>query len=121
MATVMEEYERLEKKVLEYNPSVNVQRLRAAFEYAEKAHGMQKRKDGSPYITHPIAAAEIIAEMGLDEDAIIAAILHDVMEDTPVIYEEVKKFALIGDHSRRSDSTFSWEEEQMENLRKMLM
>lgn len=128
MATVMEEYERLEKKVLEYNPSVNVQRLRAAFEYAEKAHGMQKRKDGSPYITHPIAAAEIIAEMGLDEDAIIAAILHDVMEDTPVIYEDlVKKFGpsvatIVDGVTKLTRVVYTTkEEEQMENLRKMLM
>jgi GTP pyrophosphokinase len=124
----MEEYERLEKKVLEYNPSVNVQRLRAAFEYAEKAHGMQKRKDGSPYITHPIAAAEIIAEMGLDEDAIIAAILHDVMEDTPVIYEDlVKKFGpsvatIVDGVTKLTRVVYTTkEEEQMENLRKMLM
>jgi guanosine-3',5'-bis(diphosphate) 3'-pyrophosphohydrolase len=128
VATVMEEYERLEKKVLEYNPSVNVQRLRAAFEYAEKAHGMQKRKDGSPYITHPIAAAEIIAEMGLDEDAIIAAILHDVMEDTPVIYEDlVKKFGpsvatIVDGVTKLTRVVYTTkEEEQMENLRKMLM
>lgn len=128
MATVMEEYERLEKKVLEYNPSVNVQRLRAAFEYAEKAHGMQKRKDGSPYITHPIAASEIIAEMGLDEDAIIAAILHDVMEDTPVIYEDlVKKFGpsvatIVDGVTKLTRVVYTTkEEEQMENLRKMLM
>jgi GTP pyrophosphokinase len=124
----MEEYERFEKKVLEYNPSVNVQRLRAAFEYAEKAHGMQKRKDGSPYITHPIAAAEIIAEMGLDEDAIIAAILHDVMEDTPVIYEDlVKKFGpsvatIVDGVTKLTRVVYTTkEEEQMENLRKMLM
>jgi len=128
MTTVTEAYERLEKKVLEYNPSVNLQRLRAAFEYAEKAHGSQKRKDGSPYITHPIAAAEIVAEMGLDEDSIVAALLHDVMEDTPVVYEDlVKKFGptvatIVDGVTKLTRVVYTTkEEEQMENLRKMLM
>lgn len=126
--TVMEEYKRLEKKVLEYNPSLDVQRLRAAYEFAEQAHGAQKRKDGSPYITHPIAAAEITAEMGLDEDSVIASLLHDVIEDTPVLYDEiVKKFGtsvanLVDGVTKLTRVVYTTkEEEQMENLRKMLM
>lgn len=128
MATIMEEYERLEKKVQEYNPGLNVQRLRAAFEYAEKAHGAQTRKDGSLYITHPIAAAGITAEMGLDEDSVIASLLHDVIEDTPILYDEiVKKFGpsvanIVDGVTKLTRVVYtSKEEEQMENLRKMLM
>jgi len=124
----MEEYERLEKKVLEYNPTLNLQRLRAAFEYAEKAHGAQTRKDGSLYITHPIAAAEITAEMGLDEDSVIACLLHDVIEDTPVLYDEIaKKFGasvanIVDGVTKLTRVVYTTkEEEQMENLRKMLM
>lgn len=126
--TVMEEYERLEKKVLEYNSSLDVQRLRAAYEFAKEAHGAQKRKDGSPYITHPIAAAEITAEMGLDEDSVIASLLHDVIEDTPVLYDEiVKKFGssvanIVDGVTKLTRVVYTTkEEEQMENLRKMLM
>jgi len=128
MATVMEAYEQLEKKVLEYNPSLNVQRLRAAFEYAEKAHAGQTRKDGSLYITHPIAAAEITAEMGLDEDSVIACLLHDVIEDTPILYDEIaKKFGatvanIVDGVTKLTRVVYTTkEEEQMENLRKMLM
>ena len=54
-------------------------RIRAAFELAARAHSGQRRKDGSPYVTHAVAAAEIIVEMGLDEDSIVAALLHDVI------------------------------------------
>ncbi len=72
-------YRELEDKVKEYNPNLNTTRLRAAFDFAVKAHGNQKRKDGSPFVTHPIMAAIITAEMGLDEDAIIACQLLDCM------------------------------------------
>ena len=128
METVREAYDYLENKVLTYNPALNVERLRTAFEFAETAHSTQARKDGSPYITHPIAAAVIVAEMGLDEDAVIAGLLHDVIEDTPVLYEEmVKKFGasvanLVDGVTKLTRVVYTTkEEEQMENLRKMLM
>ncbi|NMA37880.1 MAG: bifunctional (p)ppGpp synthetase/guanosine-3',5'-bis(diphosphate) 3'-pyrophosphohydrolase, partial [Papillibacter sp.] len=82
-------YRELEDKVKEYNPNLNTTRLRAAFDFAVKAHGNQKRKDGSPFVTHPIMAAIITAEMGLDEDAIIACLLHDCIEDTDVTHEDI--------------------------------
>ena len=125
---VQEAYEHLEQKVIKYNPSLSCQRLRAAFEFAEAAHHTQTRKDGSPYITHPIAAAEIVADMGLDEDAVIACLLHDVIEDTNVVYEEIaKKFGvsvanLVDGVTKLTRVVYTTkEEEQMENLRKMLM
>ncbi len=128
MEALIKEYENLEKKVLAYNPNLNVQRLRSAFEFAVSAHKGQKRKDGSPYVTHPIAAAEITAEMGLDEDSIIASLLHDVIEDTPVLYEEMaKKFGssvanLVDGVTKLTRVVYTnKEDEQMENLRKMLM
>ncbi len=128
MEDLLKEYENLEKKVLAYNPNLNVQRLRSAFEFAVSAHQGQKRKDGSPYVTHPIAAAEITAEMGLDEDSIIASLLHDVIEDTPVLYEEMaKKFGasvanLVDGVTKLTRVVYTnKEDEQMENLRKMLM
>jgi GTP pyrophosphokinase len=88
---VIKGYNELEAKIKEYNPNLNTARLRAAFEYAVKAHGDQKRKDGSPFVTHPIMAAMITAEMGLDEDSIIACLLHDCIEDTAVTHEDISK------------------------------
>lgn len=107
---------------------IDLNHVRAAYEYALSAHGMQMRKDGSLYITHPLAVALIVCEMGLDEQSITAALLHDVLEDTPVSYEEIAanfgaEIADIVDGVTKLDKVVytSKEEEQMDNLRKMLM
>ena len=73
-----EKYEALEHNILAANPAADAQRIRAAFEYANDHHGPQLRKSGEPYIIHPIAVAEIITELELDQDSIIAALLHDL-------------------------------------------
>lgn len=128
MEDVRKRYDELEKKIKETNPTANIERIRSAFELALSAHGDQKRKDGSPYITHPLAAAEIIVEMGLDEDSIIAALLHDCIEDTEVTHEDVarlfgNKIAEIVEGVTKLDLVVNatQEEAQMENLRKMLL
>ncbi|NLL38283.1 MAG: bifunctional (p)ppGpp synthetase/guanosine-3',5'-bis(diphosphate) 3'-pyrophosphohydrolase [Clostridiales bacterium] len=128
MDKVFEQYLALEEKVKGYNPNLNIERLRAAYELSRNAHGDQKRKDGSPFVTHPIAAAEITADMGLDEDAIIACLLHDTIEDTDVTYEDIaKKFGvtvadIVEGVTKLTRVVYtSKEEEQVENLRKMLM
>lgn len=128
MDEVFEKYLALEEKVKGYNANLNIERLRAAYEYSRNAHGDQKRKDGSPFITHPIAAAEITADMGLDEDAVIACLLHDTIEDTNVTYEDIaKKFGvtvadIVEGVTKLTRVVYtSKEEEQVENLRKMLM
>ena len=103
--------------------------MRSAYEYAAAAHANQKRRDGSPYVTHCIATAEIIfSELGLDEDSVIAALLHDVIEDTPITHEDVKKLfgSTVADivEGVTKLTRVQWtshEEEQAENLRKMLM
>ena len=82
MDPILERYQALEDKIKEYNPALDAQRLFRAFTYADNAHAGQLRKDGSPYITHPLAVAEIVAELELDTDSIIAALLHDCIEDT---------------------------------------
>ena len=74
MDPILERYQALEDKIKEYNPALDAQRLFRAFTYADNAHAGQLRKDGSPYITHPLAVAEIVAELELDTDSIIAAI-----------------------------------------------
>ncbi|WP_251277041.1 HD domain-containing protein, partial [Enterobacter hormaechei] len=61
--------------------------LRRAWEVGAAAHAGQTRKSGEPYITHPVAVAQVLAELGLDVEALIAAILHDTIEDTPLTRE----------------------------------
>lgn len=72
-----------------YLPDLNEKRLRSAFEFARMAHGEQKRRDGTPYITHPWSAAMILTKLHVDEDTLIACLLHDVPEDTTYTIEDV--------------------------------
>ena len=74
-----------------YLPNLNETRLRAAFAFAKMAHEGQARKDGTPYITHPVAAAIILTEMHVDEDVLIACLLHDVPEDTEYTLEDINE------------------------------
>ncbi len=103
-------------------------RVRDAYQYAKTYHEGQLRKDGSPYITHPLEVAHLVAELGLDADSIMAALLHDTIEDTNATYEEVaKRFSpavadLVEGVTKLDKVKYtSIEEKQMENLRKMLM
>ena len=77
--TVDERYQRLEDTVRAYNPTASFDKIRAAYEFAAAAHQGQLRKDGSPYITHPLEVAHLVAELGLDADSIMAALLHDTI------------------------------------------
>jgi GTP pyrophosphokinase len=111
-----------------YNPNADFTRLRAAFEFAGAHHAGQLRRDGSPYITHPLATAAIVAEMGLDDDSLIAALLHDSIEDTSATHDEVAKLFgadvadIVDGVTKLTRVQYTnKEEEQMENLRKMLM
>jgi GTP pyrophosphokinase len=72
-----------------YLPADQVERIREAAEFGAAAHKGQKRASGEPYISHPVAAADILAELHLDADTIVGAILHDVIEDTPIAKEEI--------------------------------
>ncbi|MEY4958712.1 MAG: hypothetical protein RL271_86 [Actinomycetota bacterium] len=78
-------------KLLERASKAEVAILEKAFAAAETAHAGQLRKSGDPYITHPVAVAEILAELGLDIPTIAAALLHDTVEDTPYSLEDVKR------------------------------
>ena len=126
--TLQEQFENLEKTIRVYNPSADFDQIRFAFEYADKCHDGQKRKSGEPYIIHPLAVAQIVAEQKLDSESIIAALLHDVIEDTAATHEEVSKLFsptiadLVEGVSKLTRLQYaSKEDEQMENLRKMLM
>lgn len=76
---------------LSYLPQKAIERLAKAYQLAAKAHETQKRHSGEPYITHPVAVASVLAEMHMDVETLIAALLHDVIEDTSVTKEEVEQ------------------------------
>ena len=127
--TPQEMYDHLIETVRSYNPSAGFDQIRAAYEYAAAHHAGQNRKDGSPFITHPLAVAQIVAEeLHLDTESIVAALLHDTIEDTDATHEEISKLFsptvadLVEGVSKLTRVHYtSKEEEQMENLRKMLM
>ena len=127
--TVQEQYELLEKTIRGYNPAADFGHIRSAFEYADQCHDGQKRKSGEPYIIHPLAVAQIVAEeLKLDSESIEAALLHDVIEDTPATHEDVARMFsptiadLVEGVSKLTRIQYATkEDEQMENLRKMLI
>ena len=128
MDPILARYQALEDKILSYAPDLDTQRMFSAFTYADSAHNGQLRKDGSPYITHPLAVAEIVADLNLDPDSVISALLHDCIEDTKATHEDIaKRFgepvaALVEGVTKLSRVHYtSKEEQQMENLRKMFM
>ena len=128
IAIINQYYEKLEKTISESPLKMDMGRIRTAFELAEKCHMGQTRRDGTPYITHALAAAEITATMGLDEDSIVAALLHDTVEDTQLTNDEILKLfgqsvaTIVDGVTKLTRVNFtSREEEQMENMRKMLM
>ncbi|MCL2152049.1 MAG: bifunctional (p)ppGpp synthetase/guanosine-3',5'-bis(diphosphate) 3'-pyrophosphohydrolase [Oscillospiraceae bacterium] len=128
MDDIAEKYRQLETVILNNHPDSDMDRIRAAFEFALEAHDTQMRKDGTKFITHPLAAATIVAEIGLDEDSLCAALLHDCIEDTSATFDDINKLfgkdvaEIVDGVTKLSRVTYtSKEEEQMENLRKMLI
>ena len=121
-------YQELEQKITSAGIPADLGRVRAAFECADRAHSGQKRRDGSPYVSHCIAAAIITAEMGLDEDSIISALLHDTIEDTSLTHDDIARSfgssvadIVEGVTKLTRVQYTSVEEQQMENMRKMLL
>ncbi len=128
METFSEHYAAMYQTVNRYLPGVDMDLVDRAVEYAREKHKNQSRKDGSPYIIHPLAVAEIVAEMGLDEDAILGALLHDCIEDTDASHDEIARLfgnsvaELVEGVTKLTRANFSsTEQAQMENLRKMFM
>ena len=123
-----EMFEALRKKIEDSGTDMDMGRIEAAYAMARLAHSGQLRRDGSPYVTHCVAAADIAVDMGLDEDSIVAALLHDVIEDTQLSYQDIaRKFGepvanIVEGVTKLTRVQYtSKEDEQMENLRKMLM
>ena len=111
--------------------NVDINMVKKAYDFANEAHKMQKRESGEPYIIHPIAVAEILADMGMDTSTIVAGLLHDVIEDTECSYdlmveifneeianlvEGVTKLTKLGEMEYKTK-----EEQQADNVRKMLL
>ncbi|HTJ03413.1 MAG TPA: HD domain-containing protein, partial [Methylovirgula sp.] len=91
---MMRQYELVER-VRRYNPNVDEDLLDRAYVYAMKAHGAQKRASGDPYFSHPLEVAAILTDLHLDDATIVAAVLHDTIEDTDSTREEIDR--LFGD------------------------
>ena len=128
METFDAHYESMCATIRKRMPGADMELIRQAVDYAQCKHREQTRKDGSPYIIHPLAVAEIVVEMGLDTDAILGALLHDCIEDTDASHEEIGRLfgesvaQLVEGVTKLTRANFSsTEQAQMENLRKMFM
>lgn len=116
------------QKILTDDKQYDLSKIITAYEFAAKAHAGQKRSSGQDYIIHPLAVSYILLELGMDTDTICAAMLHDVVEDTPVTLDEVKKrfgqdVAMLVDGVTKLNKIpiFNREEQQAENVRKILL
>jgi GTP pyrophosphokinase len=116
------------QKILDSEKQYDLSKIISAYEFAENAHRGQTRSSGAPYITHPLAVAFILLELGMDTDTICSAILHDVVEDTGATLEELKKrfgqdVAMLVDGVTKLGKIplFTKEEQQAENVRKILL
>ncbi|MDY6040321.1 MAG: bifunctional (p)ppGpp synthetase/guanosine-3',5'-bis(diphosphate) 3'-pyrophosphohydrolase [Candidatus Faecousia sp.] len=128
METFEEHYASMRDTILKCMPNADMALIDKAVNYARVKHRDQLRKDGSPYIIHPLAVAEIVAEMGLDIDAVLGALLHDCIEDTDASHADIEKIfgqtvaELVEGVTKLTKANFSTTEQaQMENLRKMFM
>lgn len=122
------DFEALRKRALEINPNFNIEKLEKAYVLANEAHNGQNRASGEPYITHPLEVAYILADLELDCDTLVGALLHDVVEDTDYTLNDVKQefgenVAIIVDGVTKLGKIqyTTAEEQQVENIRKMLL
>ena len=114
--------------ILNINPNYDVDLINKAYSIAEDMHNGQLRKSGEPYIIHPIEVARILAELGMDDETLVAGLLHDVIEDTPYTKEQLKAefgeevLLLVDGVTKLGSIVFeNKEEKQAENLRKMFL
>ena len=115
-------------KVSAGNPNADLELIQKAYVFAATAHAGQTRLSGEPYLSHPLAVASILAEMGFDEPTIAAGLLHDTVEDTKATIEELdENFGeevadIVDGVTKISQITFENKEEaQAENIRKMIL
>ena len=125
----MKEQIKLVEKVKNYFPKLNVENINKAYDFGKKAHGSQIRASGDPFFSHPFEVANILAQMKLDENSIITALLHDVIEDTLATKEEIKKIFgieianLVDGVTKLSKINLQQtnKNKQVENLRKFIL
>jgi len=124
----MKDIKDLVKKIKEYNPNADIELVARAYETAKKYHGDQYRKSGEDYIRHPLEVATILADLRIDSTTIVAALLHDIVEDTDLKLKEIENqfgkevASLIDGVTKLSHIKYkSREEQQAETLRKMLI
>ena len=107
------------------NSRIDTDIIKKAYLYAKAKHQKQKRKSGEPYIIHPLNVAYIVAGMGLDSSTISAALLHDVVEDTDAVYENIEKLfskeiaEIVEGVTKIAEAFSSAEERQAENYKKL--
>ncbi len=121
-------FEKLLESVTQTYSPAEVEKIKRAYVLAYNAHGEQVRLSGEPYIIHPISVAQILCDMGMDYESVCAALLHDVVEDTSTTTEQVKKefgasvAELVDGVTKLGKIPLSTKEEQQaENIRKMLI
>ena len=121
-------YDKLTEAIRASGRAYNTDMIEKAYRMANDAHKDARRRSGEPYICHPLAVARLVLDLGMDTESIAAALLHDVVEDTPITIDEVKsafgaEVALLVDGvTKLTKIQFSSiEEQQAENLRKMLL
>ncbi|HEY5945428.1 MAG TPA: bifunctional (p)ppGpp synthetase/guanosine-3',5'-bis(diphosphate) 3'-pyrophosphohydrolase, partial [Kofleriaceae bacterium] len=124
----MHQLDQILSEVAGYHPSADVGLIRRAYQFAAQAHDGQTRKSGDPYVTHPLAVAQVIAELKLDVASVCAGLLHDCVEDTSATVEQLseqfgKEVAFLVDGvTKLGKLPYSTrEEQQAENFRKMLL
>src|SRR3978361_2343350 len=124
----MHQLDQLLSEVASYHPGADLQMVRRAYQFAAQAHDGQTRKSGDPYVTHPLAVAQIIAELKLDVGSICAGLLHDCVEDTSATVDDISKlfgtevaFLVEGVTKLGKVPWHTREEAQAENFRKMLL
>ena len=117
----------IEKQKNNY-PNADINLIRKAYEFANKHHGNQCRKSGEPYMIHPLNVAYILAGLELDDETLCAALLHDVVEDTPVTHEDlIREFGnaiaeMVAGVTKLGTLRYTTlEEQQVENYRKMFL
>ena len=118
----------LKVKLQKHIPKINLDQILKAYEYSKKAHEGQKRRSGEPYINHPVSVADILADLGMDQESIVTALLHDVVEDTSVSLKDVEKefgptiaFLLDGVTKISRIKFRNIHHKQSENIRKMIV
>ncbi len=124
----MSDINNLTRRLKSYLPADQVTAVRAAYDYADKAHAGQYRRSGEAYISHPLAVAHILTDMRMDYQSLMAALLHDVLEDTPTSKEEMGQCFgedvanLVDGVSKITQMSFPTQaEKQAANFRKMIL